>query len=330
MTRTSQLQIRISPTEKLTLKRLAAATSQSVSAYVLSRALPPTADPVGRALDALRSGTSTLGGAIEEIRRSMAGLGPADLEAALGRVRVSGLPPASQNYVAAAAEQMAADAGLPPPRWTAGVRPLERPHFRWPLASLRPYQLRLSSAALKRRNLFDPAILPATSSPPALLGEPHRSRLQQLGANLVSLELEVEFYFIEGTVIHQLLPRRGGSARPDRLLRHGRRGDPLAEFTASRPWPPSWASEAVIAVNGTAYAEMPGVSVFSPPSSYALATKLAALTRGDPHTDEDLRFLLRRLGLNSAADAVVAVSPFLSERQLASDARAVLAALLGA
>ena len=39
-TKTSQLQIRVSPEEKSALKRLAASAGQSVSSYVLSRVLP--------------------------------------------------------------------------------------------------------------------------------------------------------------------------------------------------------------------------------------------------------------------------------------------------
>src|SRR5579862_1664081 len=135
--RSTQLQIRVTPEEKVTLKRLARAAGLDVSAYVLRRALPESADRFADILTALHH---------DEDRRyalaawddALTGLAPGELEAAVGRVELEGLDAVTTNYLAALVELAAHDKGVPPPAWTSDVEPLETPHFATTLRSMRP------------------------------------------------------------------------------------------------------------------------------------------------------------------------------------------------
>ena len=53
--KSEQLQIRVTPRQKVALKRSAAAAGVDVSTYVLSRVLPPSHDRFAEILSALRA-----------------------------------------------------------------------------------------------------------------------------------------------------------------------------------------------------------------------------------------------------------------------------------
>jgi uncharacterized protein (DUF1778 family) len=157
-TRTSQLQIRVTAAEKETLKRLAQTAGQSLSAYVLSQALPSTDRRFAEALEALADSAADPRGALAALRAVLRDLSAEEMKPALAHPRVRELTPVLQNVVAAVVEQASADKGAEPPAWVQDVLPLDRPHFGWNLQSLRPHQIHLTPAAFKRRNLFfDPA-----------------------------------------------------------------------------------------------------------------------------------------------------------------------------
>lgn len=333
MTRTSQLQIRISPQEKLTLKRLAGLAGQSVSAYVLSRALPSESSDLVVVLDAFRAGTATATATLAAIQRQLEGLGQAEVGDVLQRIDATELAPIAQNYVAGIAEQLARAAGMEAPAWTARVAALDHPHFRWPLESLRPYQLRATPLALARRNVFDPGVrvdAPGGRSAAA----PQPGALQLLSQHLARLELDVEFYFLGGAVLHQVLPRSTGSARPARLFRAARpAADPLGDLARVQGWPEGWHGEAVrqalgAGPGGKSHLELPGLRAWTPPAPYVLAVELAARAEGEPGALDDLRFVLRILDVRSAESALASVTPYVPERYLPSDTRATLGALL--
>ena len=153
MSRTEQLQVRVTPAEKAALKRLAQRAGQGVSAYVLSRALPKAR---------LR---------FEELLRSLADEGERrfalaelnDLLARLTRAEfldaVSGAPNQDfsaywQNYLAAMVEQAAQQKDVSPPQWLSAIEPLTEPHFVVPLLSLRLHLLRAAPVPFRRRNIF--------------------------------------------------------------------------------------------------------------------------------------------------------------------------------
>lgn len=157
VTKSKQLQIRVTPREKATLKRLAAAAGQDLSSYVLSRALPRPALEFERLIRALgrhcRDGDERRL-ALAALNDLLAGLSPVELRDAIGDVDLAGLSPFLRNYVAAMVEQAAHAAGVSPPAWTRSVAPLDAPWFATPLPGLRLHLLESSPVPFKRRNLF--------------------------------------------------------------------------------------------------------------------------------------------------------------------------------
>lgn len=160
--KTDQLQIRVSPRQKATLKRLAAAAGQDVSSYVLARALPPARLRFEAILRALGdAGEHRF--ALAELNDLLSGLASVELRDAVAAVSadLGRLSPFLQNYVAAMVEQATSQRAVEPPAWVAAIPSLERPYFAAPLASLRLHLLTASPVAFKRRNLFVDATLGA-------------------------------------------------------------------------------------------------------------------------------------------------------------------------
>jgi uncharacterized protein (DUF1778 family) len=151
--RTAQLQIRVTPGEKATLKRLALAASMDVSAYVLRRALPKAADSFAAIIAALRQGEDRRY-ALAAWDDALAALTPAEFGTALERVDLDGIDAVAQNYLAALVELVAHEKQVPPPAWTSQVAPLEEPHFATTLRKMRGYLLRVTAVPFKRRNVF--------------------------------------------------------------------------------------------------------------------------------------------------------------------------------
>jgi hypothetical protein len=158
--KTEQLQIRVSPRQKATLRRLAAAAGQDVSSYVLARALPPARLRFEAILRALAGGGEHRF-ALAELNDLLSGLAPVELPDAVAHADLARLSPFLKNYVAAMVEQAASEKSVEPPAWAAATPPLERPYFAAPLASLRLHLLTASPVAFKRRNLFLDATLGA-------------------------------------------------------------------------------------------------------------------------------------------------------------------------
>jgi hypothetical protein len=156
--RTSQLQIRVTPDEKATLKRLADAAGESVSSYVLARVLPSAEmELIGLYRRLTETGV--------DHRVTLSELG-AVLERIPGYDFADHVPPPSPdaisslllNCVAAMTEAAAHRKGVDPPSWTVQTPTLSQPHFGWALPSLRPHQIRVAPVPFKRRNIFfDPA-----------------------------------------------------------------------------------------------------------------------------------------------------------------------------
>ncbi|HEU6452527.1 MAG TPA: DUF1778 domain-containing protein [Gemmatimonadaceae bacterium] len=147
------LQIRVTPREKAMLKRLARAAGMDVSAYVLSRALPPARLRFA-AIVARLSEDPDHRYVLAELNDFLTALAPAELRDAVANADLGKLSPFLRNYVAAMVEQASARKLVPPPSWAAGVEPLELPWFAAPLKSLRPHLLRSSPVPFKRRNIF--------------------------------------------------------------------------------------------------------------------------------------------------------------------------------
>ncbi|HET6656161.1 MAG TPA: hypothetical protein VFH57_07905 [Gammaproteobacteria bacterium] len=153
VSKSQQLQIRVTPREKAALKRLAAAARQDVSSYVLARALPPSRLRFEELLAQLRTRADHRY-LLAELNDFLSALAPGEFCAALSHADLARLSPFLSNYVAAMVEQAAHLKGVAPPAWTAKVAPLATPQFAAPLKNLRPHLLRAAPVAFKRRNLF--------------------------------------------------------------------------------------------------------------------------------------------------------------------------------
>lgn len=151
--KSEQLQIRVTHTQKATLRRLARRAGLDVSSYVLARALPEARTRFNQILAALRRDEDRRF-ALAELNDFLADLAPARFPDAVAYAELAGLGPLVQNYVAAMVEQAASRTGHPPPAWTREVEPLDEPYFAVPFAALRPHLLRAAPIAFKRRNLF--------------------------------------------------------------------------------------------------------------------------------------------------------------------------------
>jgi len=160
-TKSKQLQIRVTPREKSTLKRRAAAAGQDLSSYVLSRALPRPALEVEELIHALERDDEERRLALAALNDLLTGLAPVELREAIEHIDVGGLCRFLRNYVAAMVEVAAEAAGVPPPAWTRSVAPLDAPWFAAPFPGLRLHLLKASPVPFKRRNLFVDASLGA-------------------------------------------------------------------------------------------------------------------------------------------------------------------------
>ena len=152
-TRTGQLQIRVTPSEKATLRRLAAAEGLSLSAFVLARALPDSHEHVNGMVRAL-GGEAGSHKAMSDLWLYLDQLAPGEFEDVAAAIDVSELTQLQANCAAGAVEGEAWRRDVPHPAWTEGVEPLRRPHFGLDLPSLRPHLMRVSPAPLKRRNVY--------------------------------------------------------------------------------------------------------------------------------------------------------------------------------
>lgn len=151
--KTEQLQIRVTRDQKAALHRLARRAGQSVSGYVLARALPDRQQRFREILLALGE-SSDRRFALAELHDFLVALEPSEFADAVVHAEIEKLDPLVANYVAAMVEQAASVKRIDPPRWTADVEPLTEPWFAVPFPSLRFYLLRVSPIAFKRRNIF--------------------------------------------------------------------------------------------------------------------------------------------------------------------------------
>jgi hypothetical protein len=323
--KTSQLQIRISPSKKAALESLAKDVGMTVSAYVLSRALPSARLELQEKLRSLGDGAdreaahedlaSYLGRlSDDEFREAVAGPGPTDL------------PSVPESYAAAAVEREAARRGVVPPSWVHALAPLELPHFAWDLRSLRPHLMRMAPPAYKRRRLF--VALPATPASrdvPSATVDSDRI-LSRYDAGLAVQGVDVELCVVGGAVLGLAFEAEPGTRRPGAVL-----ADHEVALAARR----RAAEEGGVTLDrlqsaardlagghagGIGSFEGDALRVLPAPPDYVLAMKCLALSFApDDGTDDDIRYLLRFMGLYRLDQAMVAVDRYLNPRQRPAD-----------
>jgi len=157
-TRSEQLQIRVTPQEKETIRRLADSAGLDLSGYVLGRALPSNRLRFEAVIRALGEGGDHRY-ALAGLNDLLTGLAPVAFPDAVEQADVTALSPLLCNYVAAMVEQAANDKKVPSPEWVRQIEPLSSPYFATGLRSLRPYLMAVSPVPFRRRNLFVDAAL---------------------------------------------------------------------------------------------------------------------------------------------------------------------------
>jgi len=151
--KSTQLQIRVSESQKAALRRQAKRAGMSMSDWVLSRVLPPLSETVQGLLKALSSAEKP-GYVLAELNELLTRLTTSEFKLAVSEPPRVQLDPYWSNYVAATIEQAAASKRTEAPAWTEKVQPLEEPVFGSSLKSLRLHLLTQSPVAFRSRNIF--------------------------------------------------------------------------------------------------------------------------------------------------------------------------------
>ena len=160
VTKSEQLQIRVSAEQKARLKAAAAAAHMSVSEYVLATLFAPDETRFQDLLARLAAGEDRRL-LLAELHDFLEALAPAAFRAAVATQPAMALDAFLSNYVAAMIEVAAHRKGEQAPLWTVSIAPLSEPYFGTPLASLRLYLLTHSPPPFRRRNIFIDASLGA-------------------------------------------------------------------------------------------------------------------------------------------------------------------------
>jgi len=161
--------------------------------------------------------------------------------------------------------------------------------------------------------------------------------LASLNADLISQQIEVEFYFLGGAPIFQAFASTPTTAHIDAMFQPAEVVSDAAQRIAGREAvDDDWVHESIRTLVGgradsAAHVELSNVRVFMPRPEYVLAVKCAAMGLGDDfHEMEDVRYVLRAMNITSAHQALSVVMQYFTERQLAPDLRTSLEGLIGA
>jgi uncharacterized protein (DUF1778 family) len=350
--KTSQLQIRVTPEQKVELKRLASSAGLNVSEYVLATVLPVHRHALADKTEAFAQAHDRAS-ALSELGAYLTGLAPSELSLAVSDIDVAELAPTLQNHIAAMVELVTRSAGLEPPGWAGRIPPQRRPHFARDLPSLRPHQMRVTPVAFKRRNLFidteaiamlrdrSREVRPGTAfggAGAALVGLNGELRRAGLSAELCAVGERVL------TVAYAAEPdTRSISALfqpPDRLrdaidatVRVGGQvatGEAVpgeakvpAEEAARREAGANWLARLAWPDHGggteadpAAFVELSNLRLYGARPDYVLAVKCASLRLGrDAHTERDILYLLRYMGVGTTSEALAIVGLFFTQRQ---------------
>ncbi len=151
--KTAQLQIRVTPEQKRTLRRLAAKASVDMSSFILDRVLPKSSERFQALVVALAPRTlRSL--ALADLADFLRELPPAEFVRAVAIAPRARLAPEVLNHLAGAIQLAAHRRGVKAPAWTSQVPIPASPMFGSTLGSLRLHLLIQAPVALRRRNLF--------------------------------------------------------------------------------------------------------------------------------------------------------------------------------
>lgn len=148
-----QLQIRVSPAQKIAIKRQAEEARMSMSDWVLSKLLPPQQMQF-QELVAELAGSDTPSYVFAELLEMLGGLSANEYDHAISQAPQVTLDAYWAGYLASTIEHTAALKNTQPPAWTRDVPALDEPAFGSSLQSVRWYLLTHSPPAFSQRNIF--------------------------------------------------------------------------------------------------------------------------------------------------------------------------------
>lgn len=158
-----------------------------------------------------------------------------------------------------------------------------------------------------------------------------------LDAELAAEGAEGELYLVGGAVMCLALGARDATRDVDALFKPTRVVREAARRVASRAGVPNtWLNDAVkgyLSPRGEfdRFLELPHLRVFVAHPRYLLAMKCAAMRLGEEFHDlDDVRYLLRHLGISTVDEALAAVRLYFDDQQLLPKTRLVLEELLAA
>ena len=153
MSKTSHIQIRVSPAQKADLVRRARAAGLDLSSFVLEKAAPEASARFATLVRLLAERPRDPY-VLAELGDLLESLGATTFATAVEFLSRSKLDDVSANLLSAMVETRAAKLGIHPPDWVGELEPLRTPWFPTELLSVRLHLLCNSPAAFRRRNLF--------------------------------------------------------------------------------------------------------------------------------------------------------------------------------
>ena len=156
-----------------------------------------------------------------------------------------------------------------------------------------------------------------------------------LDAELAAEGVEGELYVVGGAVMCIALGARDATRdvdaffKPSRVIREA-----AARVARKAGVPDTWLNDAVkgyLSPRGEfdRFLELPHLRVFVAHPGYLLAMKCAAMRLGEEfHDVDDVRYLLRHLGISSVDEALAIVGGYFDEKELLPKTRLVLEELL--
>jgi hypothetical protein len=157
-----------------------------------------------------------------------------------------------------------------------------------------------------------------------------------LDAELAAENVEGELYLVGGAVMCVALGARDATRDVDAFFKPSRVVREAATRVATKAGvPDTWLNDAVkgyLSPRGEfePFLELPHLRVFVAHPRYLLAMKCAAMRLGEEfHDVDDVRYLLRHLGVSKVDEALAIVSQYFDEKELLPKTRLMLEEMLG-
>ena len=157
-TKTTQLQIRVSPKQKWMLKSLAKRANLDMSEWILTKLLPPQKESFHLLVRRL-SQEKEPRFVLAELNEFLTELSAQEFAEVVREPPPMIADPYWLNYLAAMLEYAAQQKGVEPPQWLSEIAPLPKPVFGSDLESLRLHLLTQALPSFRRRNIFIDASL---------------------------------------------------------------------------------------------------------------------------------------------------------------------------